>query len=131
MAIPQYPIAHVGSLVVISVNAFTASSYQNECRSATARSKSPWMAGAHETWKWTLPSLSPSWADATGVAHNIAVSAMRHSRVFMTWSSSCRTSAAPGRFIRSDRGQEPGALHTVAGLGLAARGSARPVHHGT
>src|SRR5687768_3621265 len=58
IAIPQYPIAHWGSICVTSVNPFTASRYQNECSSATARSNGFCAAGAHEIGKLTCPILS-------------------------------------------------------------------------
>src|SRR5215470_775607 len=88
MAMPQYPIAQPGSFVVIAVNDFSASSYQNECRSATARSKSSWTAGTHETGKWTRPSFSPSWADATEPpASNSMMIETTSKRAFMIWSS--------------------------------------------
>src|SRR5690348_6686152 len=78
-------MAHVGSAVVTAVKAFSASSYQNECSSATARSKSAWTAGAHETGKRTVPSFSPSCADATGTpASRSTMSATAKWRVFIT-----------------------------------------------
>src|SRR5215470_2083472 len=87
MAMPQYPIAQPGSFVVIAVNDFSASSYQNECRSATARSKSSWTVGAHETGKWTRPSFSPSWADAVELPTSSSmVSGTTSKRAFMIWS---------------------------------------------
>src|SRR5438445_4032862 len=59
MATPQKPIAHAGSVTVTSVKALTASSYQNECRKATARANCWLAAGVHETGKVTVPSFSP------------------------------------------------------------------------
>src|SRR5436189_827455 len=59
MATPQKPIAHDGSVTVTSVKALIASSYQNECSSATARANCSLAAGLHETGKVTVPSFSP------------------------------------------------------------------------
>src|SRR5205814_4866594 len=58
MAMPQWPIAQLGSVSVTVVNAFTASAYQNECRRATARSKCCWAGALHAIGKWTCPSFS-------------------------------------------------------------------------
>jgi hypothetical protein len=62
IAIPQYPIAHWGSSRVTSVNPLTASRYQNECSSATARSNGFCAAGAHEIGKLTCPIRSSAGA---------------------------------------------------------------------
>src|SRR2546427_3307492 len=59
MATPQKPIAYDGSVTVTSVKALTASSYQNECSSATPRANCCPAAGLHETGKTTAPSFSP------------------------------------------------------------------------
>src|SRR3989442_11587125 len=58
MATPQNPMAHDGSVTVTSVNALVASSYQNECNIATARSNCWLAAGLHDTGKLTVPSFS-------------------------------------------------------------------------
>src|SRR5207244_9979699 len=58
MATPHCAIAHEGSAAATSLKAFSASSYQNEWRSATARTKRAWTAGAHDVGKLTVPSFS-------------------------------------------------------------------------
>src|ERR1044071_8811849 len=50
---------HFGSVFVTSVNPFSASSYQNECRSATARLNCCCARRLHDTEKLTRPSFSP------------------------------------------------------------------------
>src|SRR6267142_1383008 len=49
-------MAHRRSVTVTCLNAVSASSYQKECRSATARLNCFWAAGLHDTWKWTSPT---------------------------------------------------------------------------
>src|SRR5690242_13056096 len=121
MAMPQYAIAQFGSLVVIAVKAFTASSYQNECSNAAARSKSAWTAGAHDTGKWTLPSLSPSCADTTGaITSSSTVSAMARWRAFMTSSFSSEWARGPGRSLVHVEAERQAA--GVAPLGWAPQG---------
>src|SRR5690349_8411542 len=68
-------MAQVGSAIVIAVKAVRASSYQNECSSATARWKSAWAVGEQEIGKWTLPSVSPSCAAAASGSASIRTSA--------------------------------------------------------
>src|ERR1700730_157751 len=58
IAWPQYAIAQVASLAAICLKLFSASSYQNECSSATPRSN--WLCAAleQELGKETFPSFS-------------------------------------------------------------------------
>ena len=58
MATPQYAIAHEGSPAATAANAFSASSYQNEWSSATARANGAWDAGAQEIGNVIVPSFS-------------------------------------------------------------------------
>ena len=51
MAIPHCAIAHRGSSFAISVNCFSASSYQKECINATARSNGFCTGGEQEIGK--------------------------------------------------------------------------------
>src|SRR6516165_2603467 len=57
MATPQYAMAQLGSISATPVKAFTASSYQNECRSATARVNCCCASPLQETGKPTSPTL--------------------------------------------------------------------------
>src|SRR5688500_5651305 len=57
-AAPQYPMAQSGSASVTAVKAFSDSRYQNECRSATARSNGFCTAGLQETGNETWPIFS-------------------------------------------------------------------------
>src|SRR5687767_10209622 len=67
---PQCAIAHDGSLVATSSNAFLASENENECSSATPRSNAAVTSGLHVVSKWTRPSFSGAgcscWASACG-----------------------------------------------------------------
>src|SRR3990172_1019045 len=58
MATPQWAMAHPASALATSAKAFSASTYQNEWRSATARSKDFSTAGLQEVAKWTVPNTS-------------------------------------------------------------------------
>src|SRR5262245_10982040 len=74
IAMPQYAIAQSGSAWVTAVNALIDSRYQNECRSATARSNGFCTSGRHETGNVTCPIRSSEvCADRTGKStHAIA-----------------------------------------------------------
>src|SRR5678816_1382137 len=78
-------MAQVGSAVVIAVKAVSASSYQNECSSATARWKSACAVGVQEIGKWTLPSVSPSCAAAASGSASTRTSATSSRRAVMAW----------------------------------------------
>src|SRR2546426_10769496 len=65
-------MAQSGSACVTAVNALAASMYQNECRSATARSKGFCMETAHDVGKFTWPIRS-SVVWARGVATQTAI----------------------------------------------------------
>src|SRR5438132_6642955 len=58
MAIPQYAMPHFGSDFATSANPFSASSYQKECKRATARLNCCGDA-LHDMAKLTRPSFSP------------------------------------------------------------------------
>src|SRR5262245_56936808 len=58
-AMPQYAIAHEGSVVSTPSNPARASGNQNECSSATAWLNASLTAGAHEVSKLTVPTLEP------------------------------------------------------------------------
>ena len=81
IAMPQYPMAHWGSICVTWVKPFTASRYQKECSSATARSNGFCAAASHEIGKVTCPILSlpiAGWpaaghADAPSISVMIAI----------------------------------------------------------
>src|SRR5688572_2596073 len=60
MATPQWPMPHFGSVFATSENPFSASSYQNECSSATARLNFCCAGLVHDVAKLTLPSFSLS-----------------------------------------------------------------------
>src|ERR1700712_1004933 len=51
-------MAHAGSTVATSRNPFSAASYENECKSATARSKSCETLSAQDVANVTVPSRS-------------------------------------------------------------------------
>src|SRR5258706_949730 len=108
-------MAQAGFVIVMAVNAFSASSYQKECRRATARSKSPWAAVAQETGKRTLPSFvsvpGPSCAAAASGPASSRLSATSSRRAVMGGSSSSLVDVQA-------QGQPPG----VPALSGAAQG---------
>src|SRR5258708_33954225 len=77
MAIPQFAMAALPLSLATLRNVLSASSYQNECSSATPRLKSASTLGEHEVWKCTVPSSStvmewwwPSSAGGSGDRRN-------------------------------------------------------------
>src|SRR6266480_2635914 len=58
IAIPQCAIAHFGSALDTSRKAFSAAEYANECKSATARSKSFCTLAEQDVGNFTTPSFS-------------------------------------------------------------------------
>src|SRR5207249_10585940 len=60
MARPQYAIAQSGSACAMAANALADARYQNECRSATARSNGFCTDALHETGNRTCPIFSVS-----------------------------------------------------------------------
>src|SRR5262245_6363527 len=68
IAMPQYAMAQSGSAWVTAVNALTDSRYQNECRSATARSNGFCTAGLQEMGNVTCPIFSTPVCAKPGVA---------------------------------------------------------------
>src|SRR2546428_12691992 len=85
-------MAHVGSCVKMSSNAFSAALYQNECSIATARSKAGCTFGSHEVENVTVPSLllpdsSASWAKTVTGARKSDATRMGRRRSFIVLSS--------------------------------------------
>src|SRR5689334_10886134 len=66
-------MAQVGSVAATTVKALTASSYQNECKSATARVNCCCASALQETGKPTSPTLPMACAcNAVGAASDVA-----------------------------------------------------------
>src|SRR5262249_55503783 len=78
-AIPQVAIAQFGSTSSTSRNAFSPSCHENECSSATARSKRGCTLASHEVGKTTLPSCSGAFSCASAAA--ALKVARRHNKV--------------------------------------------------
>src|SRR6266545_3092042 len=72
MAVPQWAIAHAGSVSATAANAWVAAFNQNEWSWATARSNCCCAAALHETGKLTLPrrSVAARSCDLAGAGNN-------------------------------------------------------------
>src|SRR5215472_18479154 len=68
IATPHQAMAQAGSASATPVKALTASSYQKECRIATARTKRCWAALLQEIGKCAVPSFSPAAGDGSSWA---------------------------------------------------------------
>src|SRR6266849_4343492 len=107
VAMPQAAMAQFGSRSSTSRNVFSPSCHQNECSSATARSKLGCAALAHELAKEILPScsgaLSADWPEAAPASERAASAAMIECGFFMPVQSIVLLPYRQGKSGKPDR----------------------------